>query len=91
MSSTRKDFHLVVVPPPQPLVLSDPTELPTGVAQRPYSFQFHATGGVAPYTFRALNPMPPDTTLSPSGLLSGPLTTVSEYVLMLEVSDSESN
>jgi hypothetical protein len=46
------------------------TSLPPGVINTPYSFQFQASGGTAPYTWSAES-LPIDFSISTSGLLTG--------------------
>lgn len=62
---------------------------PDGNATVPYSYQFTATGGTAPYTFTlASGSVPSGTTLNSSGLLSGTPNTVALYAFVVRVTDA---
>ena len=58
--------------PVPPLALSPSGgDLPVATASQPYTFQFRASGGTAPYTFSS-SALPGGLTLNPNtGLLSG--------------------
>lgn len=72
------------------------TTLPGGTVGQPYSVQFGATGGTAPYMFIGgdhNDPMPPGLSMSSSGLLSGtpgpgPLNQPTRYLVGISVVDS---
>ncbi|HKS24509.1 MAG TPA: Ig domain-containing protein [Thermoanaerobaculia bacterium] len=53
------------------------------------SFQLHAYGGTAPYTFTLQSgSLPPGLSLSSGGLISGTPTTAGEYLVCFTVTDS---
>jgi hypothetical protein len=61
----------------------------TGTANVPYSSQFVATGGTAPYTFAVTSgTLPKGLTLSKTGALTGTPTTAGTYSFSVTVTDS---
>jgi hypothetical protein len=63
--------------------------VPAAVVGTPYSLQFIATGGTAPYSLSLFSgSLPPGLTLS-AGLLSGTPTTAGSYAFRLSVTDAQ--
>jgi hypothetical protein len=62
---------------------------PDGEVDEPYSFQFTASGGTAPFVF-SLNSgtLPPGLTISSTGLLSGTPTTGGQYDFIIRATDA---
>ncbi|MFD1712026.1 Ig family protein [Ottowia sp. GY511] len=54
-----------------------------------FAFAFSATGGKPPYTWKALAGMPSGLTLSDAGILSGSVSTVGSYKMVVEVTDKD--
>jgi Putative Ig domain len=74
------------------LTITTTSPLPSGAVGTPYSVQFAATGGTAPYTWSVASgsALPAGLTLTASGLLSGtPTAGVSAAMLGITVTDSE--
>jgi hypothetical protein len=63
--------------------------LPVGLEQVTYKEELRARGGRPPYTFRALEPLPPRLTLD-GGTLSGTPSTPGTFQIAVEVSDQDS-
>jgi len=63
-----RDYHLSIAG--QTLTVS-PGSVPQGTLNVPYSVQFSATGGTAPYTFSLAGAVPSGLALSVAGLFSG--------------------
>lgn len=62
---------------------------PNGQVAAPYSHQFSATGGTAPYTYAVVvGTVPAGLTLSSAGLLSGTPTTAATYAFTVRVTDA---
>jgi len=76
-SDAGTDAGLAVLPP----VLPAATELQS------YRADFSASGGVPPYSFRALAPLPPGLQLSDAGVLSGVPEDAGAYPISLQVDD----
>ena len=72
-----------------PVFAVSPTTLPEPVAGEPYSQQFTASGGVAPYRFALTSgSLPTGLSLSSSGLLSGRATQVGTFSITVTVTDA---
>jgi hypothetical protein len=65
-----------------------PEALPAAIETRPYRADLSAGGGVAPYTFRALAPLPAGLQLDDAGALSGAPEDAGAYPVALQVDDS---
>ena len=68
------------------------TSLPDATVGTPYSAQLAASGGVAPYKWKATSILPTGLTLSKSGLLAGTVAasvTPGNYPIKLKVTDSK--
>ncbi|HYV46287.1 MAG TPA: Ig domain-containing protein [Myxococcaceae bacterium] len=65
-----------------------PPALPAATELQSYRADFSADGGVAPYSFRALAPLPPGLQLSDAGVLSGVPEDAGTYPISLRVDDS---
>jgi hypothetical protein len=66
----------------------EPATLEVATETLAYSHTFRARGGTAPYTFRAVQGVPPGLTLQSGGALTGSPTQPGDYQLTVEVSDS---
>lgn len=65
------------------------TSVPNGTVGIPYSFQFAATGGTAPYTWSVIaGSLPPGLNLSTTGLLVGTPSQAGNYSYTVQVQDS---
>jgi hypothetical protein len=78
----------------QVLIMVAPSSLPDGEVGIPYSATFSVTaGGLSPFVW-SLSPnspaLPPDLTVSPSGLLSGTPTSAGTYDFSIRVTDAGS-
>jgi Putative Ig domain len=62
--------------------------LGTAILNTPLNIQFTATGGVTPYTFVEIGPLPPGLAFSASGALTGSPTTLGVYQFQVFVNDS---
>ncbi len=62
--------------------------LPIAMINAPYSVQLEATGGQPPYTWSNASPLPAGLSISPSGTLSGTLSTVAGYSFSVRITDS---
>jgi hypothetical protein len=79
-----------------PLAITSP-DPPDGILGAPYGgdsgYSLSAVGGVAPYTWTWVaangSSLPPDLSLSSTGIISGTTTTASSYSFNITVSDSE--
>ena len=70
----------------QSTITVSPTTVPASQLGAGYSVQLSAQGGVAPYTFRAIQgPMPPGLTISAAGLISGNTYQIGSYPFVVEV------
>lgn len=77
------------VPPPVTGISVSPTTLPSSGVGLTYSQQLTASNGTGTYTWSVISgSLPPNVTLSPNGLLSGPLTTGGTYNFIVQVNDS---
>ncbi|MCA9548432.1 MAG: putative Ig domain-containing protein, partial [Myxococcales bacterium] len=64
--------------------------LPSGVVKRPYEMALNATGGLAPYTWSVLGPLPPGIAFEPAAArLVGTPTVAGDYEVLVEVRDAE--
>jgi len=89
MASAQKVHQISVVDPALPLHVTSQTTLPQAVRGEPYSFQFEAAGGVAPYTWSTPGTQPPEgLTLGTDGVLSGTPTTSGNFAFGVQVDDS---
>lgn len=78
-------------PPPVPLSITSPLDLPEAVPGQPYAFTLTATGGVPPYSWSLISSEIPGTVVSPGGVLT--VTPRQQYVnppayIMVKVTDS---
>ncbi len=62
--------------------------LPNAAEGHPYSKTFTASGGISPYTFVAIDPLPNGLSLTTSGVLSGAPTTSGSFYFTIRVTDS---
>jgi len=84
-NTNARDFTLAIAPPK--LTLTTPP-LSNVILGKPLSVQFTATGGVPPYTFVEFGTLPPGTSLSTSGALTGTPTTLGTYQFQVFVDDT---
>jgi hypothetical protein len=84
-NTNARDFTLGIAPPK--LTLTTPP-LSNVILGKPLSVQFTATGGVPPYTFVEFGTLPPGTSLSTSGALTGTPTTLGTYQFQVFVDDT---
>jgi len=72
-----------------PLITITPATLPDGAGGTPYSQNLSATGGQGPYNFYLFRgTLPPGLTLSPTGLISGFITTTGSYSFTVRTRDA---
>ncbi|MFN7976308.1 MAG: Ig domain-containing protein [Acidobacteriota bacterium] len=71
------------------LQISPPT-LPDATFGVPYSETLSVAGGVPPYTFAVIGPLPPGLSLGPSGILAGTPTSVGTFPFSISVRDAGS-
>lgn len=87
-----RTFTMNVLPPPNSrlsLTYLGSPRLPPGVISTPYvPLYFGASGGTPPYTYSALDPLPPGMRLSASGVLSGTPSEVNTYSFQVQVRDA---
>lgn len=87
-TSSTKQFFINTLPPPPPLVIQT-VQLPETSAQRPYSQQLQASGGIAPYTWSiASGSLGQGLNLSADGLISGTPASAGNNVFTVRVTDS---
>ncbi len=84
-STYARDFTLAIAPPK--LVLTTPP-LGSAIQGTALSIQFTATGGVPPYTFVEYGTLPPGTSFSSSGALTGTPTALGTYQFLVFVDDT---
>jgi hypothetical protein len=85
--TTTKVLAITITCPTLTLVSTSP--LPNGTQNSPYSFQFQASGGIAPYTWtRTGGAFPAGLTFPTSGLLSGTPTASGSFSPVVQVADS---
>jgi hypothetical protein len=70
-SSAEVTIMIEKAEPPCGMLAINPPALPNGMMLLLYNQTLTATGGSAPYTFVALQGLPPGLSLSPSGVVSG--------------------
>lgn len=86
-ASTTKNFTLVVSGSAVTITNSDP--LPPATLASPYSTQFLASGGTAPYTWTVtVGVLPTGLTLSTAGLLTGTPTVAGSVTITVRVQDA---
>lgn len=85
-SSTTSSCTALVQP--ASLVTITNGALPAGLTRTPYSATLLATGGAAPYTFSALDPLPTGLTLNTNGVISGVPTADGTFVVRFRVLDA---
>ena len=73
---------------PQPLSITTAAPLASVAMGTPISIKFAALGGVPPYTFSSTGTLPPGTSLTADGTLSGTPTTPGTYSFAIVVNDS---
>ena len=56
---------------------------------RPFAFALSATGGTPPYKWKAIAGVPSELSLSEAGILSGAITRVGSYMMVVEVTDAD--
>ncbi len=79
-------FTLFVIA--NPLSITE-TSIPLAILSAPYSFRFHATGGLAPYLWRIVGTPPPGLSIDlNTGILSGSPTTIGPYSFSVETTDA---
>jgi hypothetical protein len=88
-SSVTTTFTMNVTP-----INVDNVDFPAIIVGTPFSYQYAATGGTAPYSF-SISPvslsedmLPPGLTMSPAGLLSGTPTSTGIFAFILTTQDS---
>jgi len=75
---------------PDPLAISTPPLLPSGVVNTWYGYNLEATGGTWPRTWNLLSgSLPPGLTFDSAGLISGTPTAVGIYVFSVRVTDDD--
>jgi hypothetical protein len=84
-TKAAREYSLNIAPAPLYLTTG---ALASAIVNVPISIQFAATGGVQPYTFVEFGALPPGTTISSAGLLSGTPTKTGSYPFLLFVDDS---
>ena len=76
-------------PPPRPPQLSiTTTSMPRVVVGQTYTFTLQATGGIGPYKWSSLDPVPSGMALSSAGVLSGVPTAAGGFYFRIQVQDS---
>ncbi|MBI2685966.1 MAG: putative Ig domain-containing protein [Acidobacteria bacterium] len=81
-------YSVVIEPALTPLSVTPSSIAPTAQVGQPFSQQFGATGGKAPYTFAISGNTPPGTSSNSAGLLSGTPSTGGTFTFSVEVTDS---
>ena len=72
-----------------PTITLSPASLPSGSTGTAYNQTITASGGTAPYTFAVtFGALPPDLTLSSSGVLSGTPTTLGSFTFTVSAADA---
>ncbi|WP_178128966.1 autotransporter domain-containing protein [Pseudomonas sp. PB120] len=85
--STTKTYSTTISHPS--LALTDGQTLPDGAVSQAYTHAFAITGGTAPYTFVVESgSLPPGTTLSSSGLMSGTPSVAGDYTFVVKFTDT---
>ncbi|WDD99369.1 putative Ig domain-containing protein [Thalassomonas actiniarum] len=82
-------LRLELINPP-PLAISTQV-LPDAIAGEDYQQNLTATGGLPPYSWSALDPLPAGLSLSPQGLLSGIPETGGNFSFQIQLSDQVSS
>ncbi|MBI4850749.1 MAG: putative Ig domain-containing protein [Acidobacteria bacterium] len=82
-----QSYSIVILPPPCPTIILNPSSLPNGAVNSSYSQSISASGGQAPYTFTVSGIIPPGLSFSASGLLSGTPTTQGTFGFMVTAKD----
>jgi hypothetical protein len=83
--TNARDFTLAIAP--AKLILTTPP-LSNTILGTPLNIQFTATGGVPPYTFVEFGTLPPGTSFSTSGTLTGTPSTLGTYQFQVFVDDT---
>ena len=65
------------------------TQLPTATSNSPYSAQLAAIGGTTPYGWSVSGALPAGLTMSPTGVLSGTPAATGQFMIAVQVTDSE--
>ena len=81
----------ISVPPASAVHFGNSTVLPRGTMNVPFSFQFKADSGAAPYRWSIVGSAPPGLILSPAGDLTGVPSRRGSYKLVIRVEDSAGN
>lgn len=87
-AASRTDDVLLTLEVIAPLSLVT-AAVPQAISERPYSFTFQASGGLAPYTWSAGGPLPAGLTLGTDGVLAGTATTLGETEVTIRVRDAD--
>ena len=82
-----EDPPLCGAPGPDAGLAIGPDALPPAVELRPYLAELRADGGVPPYSFRELAPLPAGLGLDDAGVLSGVPSDAGPYEVMVRVED----
>jgi hypothetical protein len=77
-----------VVPVRRAGLVVETTSLPPAAAGKAYTARLAGSGPVAPYSWRALDPLPPGLTLGPDGLISGTPSTVGTWTFDVMMTES---
>ena len=88
-NSTTRQFS-ITINPPRPLVITSPSQLPSGTRGQSYAVGVFADGGTSPYSWtRTGGTLPPGLSLQASpGRIQGTPTTAGTYSFTLRVADS---
>ena len=88
-NSTTRQFT-ITINPPRPLVITSPSQLPSGTRGQSYAVGVFADGGQTPYSWtRTGGTLPPGLSLQASpGRIQGTPTTAGTYSFTLRVADS---
>ncbi len=81
---TTKSFELTIV---DPLSITSPSPLPTGVTDASYSTMLTATGGAPPLAWSTSGGLPPGLTLGTDGTISGAPTMTGTFMFDATVTD----
>lgn len=86
IGSAFQPYTLVILPQ---LVITTASPLSDLPLATPSSVTFAATGGAPPYVFSASGSLPPGTSVTPAGKLSGTPTATGSYQFQVTVTDSD--
>ncbi len=88
LGATAAGGMSVTVAPAQALTIQ-PSSLPAGSVNSPYSVQLEASAGTPPYSWEAFGPLPPGLALSATGSISGTPTAPGSYAFTVRVRDAQ--